>query len=219
MSNYWDNIFLKHLQIDNIKTIFEVGARYGDESIKLKKTFNNSVVHSFECNPKTIDICKMNLDNINNIFFNNFGLGEKEDNLPFYSYIRNNDGASSLLKRIDFDNTQIQTGFIKIKTLENYTKNNKIQNIDLLCMDVQGYELNVLKGAGNFIKNINFIIMEEPKPIINTLYLPNGIHSKYINSPTSQEIKIFMKEQGFVEIERIEENKIEDNVMYKNIRI
>ena len=86
-------------------------------------------------------------------------------------------------------------------------------------MDVQGYELNVLKGAGNFIKNISYVIMEEPKLIINTHYLPSGIHSKYINAPTSQEIKAFMTEHGFVEIERIEENKIEDNVMYKNTKI
>ena len=59
--------------------------------------------------------------------------------------------------------------------------------------------------------------MEEPKPIINTYYLPNGIHSKYINAPTSQQIKLFMKQNGFVEIERIEENKIEDNVMYRRL--
>ena len=83
-------------------------------------------------------------------------------------------------------------------------------------MDVQGYEMNVLKGTGNFIKNINYIIMEEPKPIINTEYLPKNTHSKYINCPTSQEIKEFMLKNNFIEIERIAENKIEDNVMYKN---
>ena len=79
--------------------------------------------------------------------------------------------------------------------------------------------MNILKGAGDFIKNINYVIMEEPKEIINTEYLPSGIHSKYINAPSSQEIKEFMKEKGFLEIERIEENAIEDNVMYKNTRI
>ena len=60
--------------------------------------------------------------------------------------------------------------------------------------------------------------MEEPKQIINTQYLPSGVHSKYINAPSSQEIKAFMTEKGFLEIERIEENKIEDNVMYKNLK-
>ena len=157
----------------------------------------------------------MSLSNKDDIFFNEFGLGDKEEKLPFYSYIKGNDGASSFFKRIDFNKTQIQTGIIQIKTLKNYVKDNNIPNIDLLCMDIQGYELNVLKGAGNFIKNINYIIMEQPKPI--TKYLPKGVHSAYINAPSSQEINKFMTEKGFVEIERIEENKHEDNVMYKNI--
>lgn len=217
MSYYWNKNFLQHLQINNIKTVFEVGARYGDETKKLKITFPNSKIFSFECNPKTIDKCKKKLKNIKGIYFNDFGLGEKEQKLPFYSYTKNNDGASSFLKRIDFKSTQKQTGLISVERLDNYVKSKNIQNIDLLCMDVQGYELNVLKGAGEFIKNINYIIMEEPKPISNSKYLPNGIYSKYINAPSSKEIKEFMTIHSFVEIERIQENAIEDNVMYKRM--
>jgi hypothetical protein len=84
-------------------------------------------------------------------------------------------------------------------------------------MDIQGYELNVLKGAEDFIKKIKYVIMEEPKESINTFYLPENIHSKYINAPTAQEIRKFMNSNNFIEIERLEENKIEDNVMYKNM--
>ena len=40
MSNYWDSKFLKHLQISNVKIIFEVGARYGCETIQLKRVFS-----------------------------------------------------------------------------------------------------------------------------------------------------------------------------------
>jgi len=219
MSYYWDGNFLKHLVKNDVKTVFEVGARYGDESKILKMVFPNSKVYSFECNPNTIDICKKNLLNIDGIFFNAFGLGEKEEYLPFYSYIQNNDGASSFLKRIDFDYTQKETGIISINRLDNYVKSKNITNIDLLCMDVQGYELNVLKGAGDFIRNINYIIMEEPKPIINLTYLPEGVYSKYINAPSSQEIKQFMTMNNFEEIQRIDENDIEDNVMYKNKKL
>lgn len=216
MSTYWNSEFLKHIEINNIKTIFEVGARYGDESKKLKQTYKNSIVHCFECNPKTVKKCRTNLLYENDIIFNDFGLGDKQESLPFYSYTKNNDGASSFLKRIDFNATQIQSGIIKIKTIKDYVETNNIENIDLLCMDVQGYELNVLKGSGDFINKINYIIMEEPKSIINTKYLSTGVHSKYINAPSSEEINKFMIENGFLEIERIEENKIEDNVMYKN---
>ncbi len=217
MTNYWDNRFLQHLKINDIKHVFEVGSRYGNESIKLNTIFHNSEIYSFECNPNTIDKCKMNLSNIDGIHFYDFGLGETEQKLPFYSYTKNNDGASSFLKRIDFDLTQQESGVISIKRLDNFVKSEKIQNIDILCMDVQGYELNVLKGTGEFIKNIKYIIMEEPKQTINTDYLPINIHSKYINAPSSQEIKDFMLKHNFIEIERIEENKIEDNVMYKKV--
>ena len=32
MSFYWDDKFLRHLENKDIHTIFEVGARYGDET-------------------------------------------------------------------------------------------------------------------------------------------------------------------------------------------
>ena len=121
------------------------------------------------------------------------------------------------VKRIDFDTTQKENGYIKIKTLSSILQNENIPYIDILCMDVQGYELNVLQGCGNYLSKIEYIIMEEPKQIINTNYLPTNIYSKYINAPSSNDIKNFMNKNNFIEIERIEENKIEDNVMYKNI--
>ena len=217
MSYYWDPRFLKHITCD-VTTIVEVGARYGDESLILSNTFKDARVFSFECNPFTIDKCKHNLENIPNITFTPKGLGEKNEFLPFYSYTDNNDGASSFLKRIDAETTQVQSGVFEVIRLSDFAREHRITTIDLLCMDVQGFELNVLKGCidGDLIQNIKYIIMEEPKPVINLEYLPDNVHSKYLNSPTSAEIKSFMTENDFIIIEQVEENKIEDNVMYKN---
>jgi FkbM family methyltransferase len=215
MSNYWDERFTRHLN-KKIEIIVEAGARYGEESIAMASIFKDAKLFSFECNPNTVEICKNKLKDVSNISFIPIGLGDKNEQLPFYSYIENNDGASSFLKRIDAERTQVQTGTIDIIKLSDFVSDHNISTIDLLCMDVQGYELNILKGCGDFIKNIKFVIMEEPKPIINTKYLPVNVHSKYINSPTSQEINAFMTEHNFVEIERIKENEIEDNVMYMN---
>ena len=217
MTTYWDSRFLKHLTNISIKTIFEVGARYGDESIMLSKVFNSAQLYSFECNPNTVMKCITTLNNYEKIIFFPYGLGEKKDILPFYSYTSDNDGASSLHKRIDFDETQTLTGAVMINTLESVMIQENIAHIDLLCMDIQGHELSVLKGAGKYLKNINYIIMEEPKQIVYAGILPEGVHSKYLNTPTSAEIKEFMEVNGFVEIERISENYIEDNVMYKRI--
>ena len=136
MSNYWNNNFLRNLKINNINTVFEVGARYGDESKQLKLTFPNSIIYCFECNPLTIEICKKNLKNINDINFYSIGLGDEEGIFPFYSYIKNNDGASSLLKRIDYEFTQKLTGIVNIKRLDTFIKENVTTPIDSIdCQD------------------------------------------------------------------------------------
>jgi FkbM family methyltransferase len=215
MTTYWDARFLKHLTHTDIQVVFEVGARYGDESIMLSNTFSSAQIYSFECNPNTVMKCITQLCNQPRIKFFPYGLGEKKESLPFYSYTADNDGSSSLYKRIDFDKTQKFTGSVVIRTLDSVILEENIPQIDLLCMDIQGHELSVLKGAGNYLNHIKYIIMEEPKPVINTAYLPEGVHSKYLNTPTSAEIKEFMTLNGFIEIERIDENYIEDNVMYK----
>ena len=95
MTNYWDQRFLQNIKHDSIKIIFEVGSRYGDETLKLSEVFPNSNIYSFECNPNTIDVCKTNLYGKKNIKFIGCGLGNENIKLPFYSYIDNNDGASS----------------------------------------------------------------------------------------------------------------------------
>jgi FkbM family methyltransferase len=217
MTNYYDERFLKHLDIPNIKTIFEVGSRYGDESLTLSRLFRHSIVYSFECNPLTIPTCiKNNLSHKQNIKFIPYGLGDSNESRPFYAYVLDNDGASSLYKRIDYDQSQRDVGNVTIKKLSDFVQENSIDTIDLLCMDVQGYELNVLKGADDFIHRIKYVILEEPKAQINTRFLPENVYSKYINAPSSQEISAFMTKNNFTEIVRLQENDIEDNVMYRN---
>jgi len=82
-----------------------------------------------------------------------------------------NMGASSLLK-IDFSKSRPQsdpdynTGDVQKDVvvqglrLDTFCENEKIQQIDLLCMDLQEYELEALKSLGNKIKNVKYIISE-----------------------------------------------------------
>jgi hypothetical protein len=45
-------------------------------------------------------------------------------------------------------------------TLDSYCKEHNVNEIDLICMDVEGSELDVLKGSVNMLKNIKYIITE-----------------------------------------------------------
>lgn len=206
---------LKHIQ-PNIKTIIEAGSRDGIDALYLLNIFSESTVHSFEQNPLMFDTCMQNINNHNRIKFNPVGLGHKTDILPFYAFTHNLDsGPSSFLKRIDFSETQKYVGDIYLTTLNNYMQQNGIDFIDLLCMDVQGFELNILKGCD--MKKINNIILEMPKIHIEEKYLPKGIHSNYIGAPKCTELEDYFLLNNFKKIETCFENHLEDNVLYKNI--
>ena len=219
MSTYWDNRFLKHYGKSNINTIVEVGSRTGEEAIMMSKHFPNALIYACECNPNTIKECKKNLEKYKNIIFCNQALGSRIEEKPFYSYVDNNDGASSFLFRIDGDSTMIKTGILKINTLNNFMLKHKIDNIDLLLLDTQGSELDIIKGLEEHINNIKYIIAEIPKQIPNWHYLPEGTHSKYIHAPAYEEIVDYLEQNGFKIVEKIQENMLEDNILFSNIKL
>jgi FkbM family methyltransferase len=219
--NYLNNTFISIFDKikDDFNVVFEVGCRDCLDTINLSKYFTNAKIYGFECNPDMINICHNNLKNNNNpdnILFFNYGLGNEKTELEFYAYIRDNPGASSFFKRIDYNYTQQSRGKVNIDTINNIVKKYNIDCIDLLCMDTQGFELNILKGANEFIKNIKYIIIEEPRKKIDEKWLPKGLHSKYIGAPSASEIQTFLNDNNFIEIARTYENELEDNVMYKN---
>lgn len=209
MTTYWEPEFLKELKDVKVNVVFEAGARTGEETITLSNIFPHANVYSFECNPMVLQTTHEALSGRPNIHFFPHGLGDKNESLPFYSFVDGNVGASSLFKRTDFNRTQKETGYVDIVKLSDFVKKHDIHEIDLLCMDVQGYELNILKGAEDFIKKIKYMIIEEPKK--------NRLHKHYIGAPDAEEIQDFLKKHNFVEIARLQENLHEDNVMYKNI--
>jgi FkbM family methyltransferase len=196
----------------------EAGARWGAESRDLSQFYASANVYSFEPNPNTVEACRNSLKDLKNVKFYDFALGDENSDLPFFSAPEGYEGCSSFLKRIDFDKFQEQTGVIKTVRLDDFVAQENIESIDLLCMDVQGFELNILKGAGEFIDKIEFVIMEEPTLNKWPASLPQGIHSYYVEAPPATEIQDFMTSNGFQEIARIKENDVEDNVMYGRIK-
>ena len=55
---------------------------------------------------------------------------------------------------------------VKAIRIDTYCAQHGIKSIDLLCMDVQGAELRVLKGLGSVLERVRYIITEiEIKPL------------------------------------------------------
>ncbi len=111
-------------------------------------------VHSFEPIPiyfeKLDELSRTNKDY--NIFANNFALGDSlgktKININKFSI-----GSNSIVSGLLNPNLIRETIEIEVKRLDDYIFKKKIQNISLIKIDVEGYELILLKGLSRFFEN------------------------------------------------------------------
>ena len=183
--------------IGDIKCIFELGARTAEDSIALADIFKCQV-HAFEPNPIALEFCREHLKGRTDIILNANAVANFNGKVDFYAVDTSaypNVGASSLYQ-FNLD-PQIQPPEVmragdKIQykidvdciRLSDYCDTHNVLP-DAIFMDIQGAELDALKGLGDKLKNVKLIAME-------TQY-----HSGYIGAPTWFDIDPFLKENGF----------------------
>ena len=114
---------------------------------------------------------------------------------PFNLDKYNNMGASSMLK-IDFSirnkndldyNLPNPQNEIKVNgiRLDTFMDENQIPNVDLLSIDLQGYELNALKSLGDNLHKVKYIITE------------CSIVSTYTNGAVFTELNEYLNQRRF----------------------
>jgi len=134
--------------------VFDVGAHIGKYSKLITKAINNAEVYSFEPHPITFKILKKNIESVKNVNLYNLALSSKEAILDIYDY-QNNDGSSHASLNSEIFQTvhysKITSHKVNVTTIDIFAENNKIEKIDFLKIDVEGFELEVLKGAFKLI--------------------------------------------------------------------
>lgn len=201
---YIEKIFLENIKKDSVNIIFELGSEDLLNTFKLIAYYDKSVIYSFECNPECLVECEENFSLMkdyikNRIIFIKQAISENNGDVPFYPFDvtrYNNKGASSMLK-IDFSmrntndpdynkpNPQKEIIVQGIR-LDTFMESKNITNIDLLCIDLQGYELHALKSIGYYLHNVKYIITK------------TSIQSTYINGAKFKELEGFLKGFGFM---------------------
>jgi len=135
--------------------IFDVGANKGQF---LKLALENSdhletQIHCFEPSKFAFSILSKQAFAYKNVILNNFGLGAQTTQTELY-YDNLGSGLASLTqRRLDhFGIKHNKHESVKIETLDKYCEANGIKEIALLKIDVEGHELDVLKGATKMLE-------------------------------------------------------------------
>lgn len=167
--------------------IFDVGGNSGQSIEKFKQIFKNPIIHSFEPIESEFKKMKEKFGNDENIYLNNFALGEKDGLKEFYITAKSSNSSfnkikknTSWLKKRKEENLVNSEDFItkkeniKITTIDNYCLKKKIDRIDLLKIDTQGYEDKVLEGS-----KISFE-KEKVRAVITEIMFDN-VYEKYFS--------------------------------------
>jgi FkbM family methyltransferase len=128
----------------------DIGANIGNHSVYFSKLFNK--VRSFEPNPYPFKLLRINTENYKNIHISNFGLSDQRCSATFFTS-KSNIGGSSLHNESG-DEIQVQ---LEILDELNFNK----ENISFIKIDVEGNELQVLKGGEGIFKKHSPIVAFE----------------------------------------------------------
>jgi FkbM family methyltransferase len=159
---------LKKIFKKNSKLIFlDIGANIGSVSLPLARIFDNSYVYSIE--PTSYAFRKLKT---------NFSLNPSLSKKIFLTqaFISTTKKPKKVWSRwkLNEENNQHKDHKGKLKsiqkastiTLSNFIKKNKIQKVDFIKLDVDGYELDVLKSGKDFLKKNKPIIFIEIAPYL-----------------------------------------------------
>jgi len=130
--------------------IFDVGANKG-EFVSLIAQGLEGVpfqIHAFEPSRHTYQVLRENFGHSRTVIPNHCGLGKEAGECELF-YDRPGSGLASLYRRkLDHYGIDLRASeTVRIDTLDNYCQSGAVEFIDLLKLDVEGHEMDVLKGA------------------------------------------------------------------------
>ncbi len=160
---------------------FDIGANNGYYSIKFAEFYENIKIIAFEPNDEAYFKFKKTLDANQNfskrITLHNFGLSDKNSTERMRSKVKygyTQTGGSTIHDGKKYDDVKIYDANFKIADELLDIKNSNL----ILKIDVEGHELNVLKGLKKIINQNNCIlqieIFEKNFEIINEFLLKNN---------------------------------------------
>ncbi len=190
--NISKNLIKKYLPKNPI--IIDCGANNGSDSIELARIITNSIVHAFEPIPKTFDELKKATKKYRNIICYQIALSNQTGKAEMHVASGvDESGSSSLLApkshledypQIEF-NEKLEVETI---TLDDWASKNNIEHIDLLWLDMQGFEMPMLKASKKVLPTVTAILTEV------------SLTETYDGITTYPEYKIYLQDQGFKEI-------------------
>lgn len=174
----------------NCKHVFDIGANRGQFALVARQCFPNARIDSFE--PLNSPAKKFNsaFTNDKNVYLHEVAIGPEA--ITTKINVSAKDDSSSLLPISDLQNQifpgteKADTKDIKVAPLRYYIKAEDIILPALLKIDVQGYELQTLKGCEELLDKFQYI------------YIECSFVELYEGQALAHDILLYLSKHGFI---------------------
>jgi FkbM family methyltransferase len=183
----WSNLF-KMLKPDF--NVIDAGANIGYLTLQFSKRCNQGMVYSFEPDTENFKCLtqNMSLNDCRNVTSLQVALGKTNATASLYKVYRNNPGANRILDNAPPD--AYAQELVSVCSLDDLDASGYFKKIDLIKVDVEGFEWFVLQGAANMIRR--------DKPILFIELADDNLHGQ---GYSSLQLLQYLDELGYNVIE------------------
>ena len=143
--------------------VVDGGANEG-QTIELLLNFSPNInIYSFEPNEKLYKYLKKKYSNHDNVNVSSLALVDKEGDFDFNIYKSTKLSSIKVLNPNSIQTSKLTSiAHVKGITLDSFVTSNSINKVDLLKLDLQGFEYEALLGSQSLLKNgiVDWIFVE-----------------------------------------------------------
>ncbi len=175
--------------------IVEAGSYNGNDTFQISHSWPLGTVYAFEPVPEFFTLLKKKMQALPNVHCFNLALGENSGTAEFHPAFNPKNPkqgypSGSLLEpkeHLNFSSV-IFNGVIHVKkvTLDEWMQQQHVNHVDFIWLDLQGYELNVLKASPTCMKTLKAV------------YTEVEFVEAYKNQYLYNDVKQFLQEHGFM---------------------
>lgn len=164
-SLFFFNHYFAPLEVFNLlradSVVVDIGANIGTVALRAAKICSKGHVYAFEPDPHHVKSLKTNqqLNNFSNITIIPKALGSEPSQALLFELEQRNAGMNRILPAENAN--RYKSSPIKVATLDDEMEQIDPSRIDLIKMDVEGYEFHVLAGAKKTIARYKPILIIE----------------------------------------------------------
>lgn len=175
--------------LPNNPIIVEAGAHIGRDTLKMSTLWPDAHIYAFEPVPELFAQLKERTAAQPNVHAFNLALSDTRGTATLHVSSGASTAASSLLEPLEYVKERPNVLFhlitVPTTTLDAWAFAERLDRIDFLWLDMQGYELKVLKASPTILATVKAILIEA------------SLTERFKENPLYDEIRTWLEAQGF----------------------